>query len=509
MRRIVTLIFALLLIPLVALHAVDSKPAKSNFVVILIDDMGYGDIGPFESKLNRTPNFDRIAKEGMKLTSFYCAPLCSASRAQLMTGCYAKRVGIADVLFPVKGAGLSANEKTIADHLKPLGYATMCIGKWHLGDQPDFLPTRHGFDHFFGLPYSNNMDGTGKKPDAKNPMPPLPLLRDEKVIEAPPVQNQLTERFTEESVKFITGSKDKPFFLYLPHIAVHSPLEPGKAFQGKSNNGDYGDWVEEVDASVGCVLDTLKELKLDQNTLVLFTSDSGGTGKRYSNAPLRGKKGSTWEGGQREPTIAWWPGQIAAGAVSDVVMSEIDVLPTLVGLAGGKVPAEPKIDGADQTGRNAPFRSGKGSVYEGGIHVPCLLRWPRELAAGSVSQQPICAQDLYPTLAAAAGVTMNDNSDAKLDGKNLWPAIRSGVVQDRGPFLISTTSSALFDGDWKLIETADGRTSLFQLASDPGETTDLIVEQPAVAQRLRAKLVEFQKDFPAVRTRARPGRPAR
>ncbi len=165
-------------------------------------------------------------------------------------------------------------------------------------------------------------------------------------------------------------------------------------------------------------------------------------------------------------------------------------------------------NGADQTGRNAPFRSGKGSVYEGGIHVPCLLRWPPELAAGSVSQQPISAQDLYPTLAAAAGVVLSDDRYEKLDGKNLWPAIRSGVVQDRGPFLISAANSALFDGDWKLIETADGRTSLFQLANDPGETTDLIVEQPAVAQRLQAKLVEFQKDFPAVRPRSRPGRPA-
>ena len=164
-------------------------------------------------------------------------------------------------------------------------------------------------------------------------------------------------------------------------------------------------------------------------------------------------------------------------------------------------------NGADQTGRNAPFRSGKGSVYEGGIHVPCLLRWPRELAAGSVSQQPISSQDLYSTLSAAAGVAVSDDHSKKLDGKNLWPAIRSGVVQDRGPFLISTTNSALFDGDWKFIETADGRTSLFQLENDPGETTDLIVEQAAVAQRLQAKLVEFQKDFPALRTR--PGRPVR
>ena len=341
------LLIALLLAPWSALQAAESNPTKPNFVVILIDDLGYGDIGPFGSKLNCTPNLDRMAAEGMKLTSFYCAPLCSASRAQLMTGCYAKRVGIADVLFPVKGSGLSASEKTIATCLKPLGYATMCIGKWHLGDQPEFLPTRQGFDHFFGLPYSNNMDGSGKKASAKNAMPPLPLLRNEMIIEAPPVQDLLTARYTEEAVDFINASQDKPFFLYLPHTAVHAPLQPGKAFQGKSKNGDYGDWIEEMDASVGRVLDTLRDLHLDKNTLVIFTSDNGGAAKVASNAPLRGFKGSTWEGGQRTSTIAWWPGKIAAGSASDAVMSEMDVLPTFVRLAGGEVQSDRKVDGLD------------------------------------------------------------------------------------------------------------------------------------------------------------------
>jgi len=301
-----TLLIALLLLPVAALQAADGpKPSrKPNLVVILIDDMGYVDIAPFGSKLNRTPNLDRMAKEGMKLTSFYAAPLCSASRAQMMTGCYAKRVGIPDVVFPVRGVGLSAEEKTVAGLLKLQSYATMCIGKWHLGDQPEFLPTRHGFDHFIGLPYSNNMDGTGENSGTKNFMPPLPLMHDEKVIEAPPDQTKLTRLFTDEAVKFITVNKDRPFFLYFPHIAVHGPLRPGIEFSGKSKNGDYGDWVEEVDWSVGRVIDTLKQLKLAENTIVLFTSDNGGTGKGYSNAPLRGKEGSTWEGGQREPTIA-------------------------------------------------------------------------------------------------------------------------------------------------------------------------------------------------------------
>ncbi len=317
-----------------------AEPPKPNFVVILIDDMGYGDIGPFGSKLNRTPNLDRMAAEGMKLTSFYAAPVCTPSRAQMMTGCYAKRVSLPNVIGPVCPIGLSAKEQTVASLLKHQGYATMCVGKWHLGDQPEFLPTHRGFDHYLGLPYSNDMG-----------RPPLPLVRDAKVIEAPANQDTLTARYTKEAIRFITASKDRPFFLYLPHTAVHVPLHPGAKFKGKSANGTYGDWVEEVDWSVGRVLDTLHELNLSGRTLVLFTSDNGPwliQGKDGGVAgPLRGGKGSTWEGGMREPTIAWWPGKITPASVCDAPMSEIDVLPTLVNLAGGSVPADRKIDGKD------------------------------------------------------------------------------------------------------------------------------------------------------------------
>lgn len=325
-----------------------SEPAKPNFVVILIDDMGYGDIAPYGSKVNRTPNLDRMAAEGMKLTSFYAAPVCTPSRAQMMTGCYAKRVSMPNVIFPSCATGLNLKEKSVARLLKDRGYATMCIGKWHLGDQPDFLPTRHGFDQYVGLPYSNDMG-----------RPPLPLLRDEKVVEAPAVQDKLTELYTEEAIKFISASKDKPFFLYIPHTAVHVPIHPGKNFEGKSANGRYGDWVEEVDWSVGQVLKTLRDLKLDSNTMVIFTSDNGPWlqyGKQGGVAgPLRGGKGTCWEGGVREPTIAWWPGRIPAGTSCDATMSEIDVLPTLVKLAGGEVPADRKIDGMDVW----PLLSGK------------------------------------------------------------------------------------------------------------------------------------------------------
>lgn len=344
MKPVLTLLTAMLL-PLVLLHAADTVPeAKPNFVIILVDDMGYGDIAPFGSTINRTPNLDKMASEGMKLTSFYGAPLCTASRSQLMTGCYAKRVSMPGVLYPAQRIGLSQKEKTIAELLKLQGYATMCIGKWHLGDQPEFLPTRRGFDHYVGLPYSNDMGGV-KEGKGKG-WPPLPLLKDEKVVEAPAIQEKLEGLYSDEAVKFITANKHRPFFLYMPHTAVHKPYNPGLQFKGKSANGEYGDWVEEVDWSVGRILNTLRELKLDKNTLVLFTSDNGGVqGGGASNGPLRGFKSQTWEGGLRVPTLVWWPGTIVAGASSDALMSGIDVLPTLVALAGGKVPGDRKIDG--------------------------------------------------------------------------------------------------------------------------------------------------------------------
>lgn len=325
-----------------------AKPPP-NIVLIFIDDMGYGDIGPFGSTKNRTPQLDRMAKEGMRFTSFYAAPVCSVSRSQVITGCYGQRVSIPGVFPPGCPNGINAEEHTIAELMKGQGYATMCIGKWHLGDQPPFLPTRHGFDHYLGIPYSNDM--IMKSTDSGQPV--VPLVRDEKVAEllTEEGQNRLVEIYTDEAVKFITQNKDHPFFLYLPHSAVHTPIHPGKAFAGKSANGRFGDWVEEVDWSVGRVLDTLRELKLDSNTLVMFSSDNGPWlikgADGGSAGPLRGGKGTTWEGGVREPTIAWWPGRVAAGGVCDAIAGNIDFLPTFVSLAGGKVPADRKIDGKD------------------------------------------------------------------------------------------------------------------------------------------------------------------
>lgn len=336
---------------------------KPNFIVITVDDLGYADIGPFGSKLNRTPQLDRMAKEGRRLTSFYAAPVCSPSRAALMTGSYAKRaLPIPHVLFPEDAVGLSPKEVTVAEVLKEAGYATAIIGKWHLGDQPEFLPGAQGFDLHFGLPYSNDMgpvaDGVrsdlGKPVPAPNVtgkgQPPLPLLRNGAVVKRvlPDDQQSLVELYTDEAVRFIAEKKDTPFFLYLPHNAVHFPIYPGRKWAGKSPHGIYSDWVEEVDWSVGCVLNALREHGLAERTLVLFTSDNGGT-PRGINTPLRGHKGSTLEGGMRVPALAWWPGKVPAGTTSDAITGMHDVLPTLTAMAGAKLPAGRKLDGADIT----------------------------------------------------------------------------------------------------------------------------------------------------------------
>ena len=263
MKQIASPTFNAMLLASATLHAADKAMAvKPNFIIINTDDLGYADIAPFGSKLNRTPNLDRMAQEGRKLTSFYAAPVCSPSRAALMTGCYPKRVlPIPGVLFPSDDIGLSPKEITVAEVLKAEGYATGIIGKWHLGDQPEFLPTNQGFDEWFGLPYSNDMgpaeDGVKSSlgepfPKAKGKgQPPLPLLRNGKVVKRvlPDDQQSLVEIYTDEAVKFIAAHKGSPFFLYLPHNAVHFPIYPGKKWAGKSPNGIYSDWVEEVDWS--------------------------------------------------------------------------------------------------------------------------------------------------------------------------------------------------------------------------------------------------------------------
>jgi len=343
-----TLVLTTFLLGSVMLHAAEPAAGPNttgpNFVVIFIDDMGYSDIGCFGSKVHRTPNIDRMAEEGMRMTDFYSTcSVCTPSRSSLMTGCYPRRVNMhvderdLCVLFPGARKGLNPDEITIAEVLKTRGYATACIGKWHLGDHPDFLPTRQGFDYYYGIPYSNDMH---------RKTIPLPLMRNTTVVEAPVDQDTITRRYTEETIKFITANKDKPFFVYLPHAMVHVPLHPGEAFKGKSSGGAYGDAVEELDWSTGAILDTLEKLGIDDRTLVLFTSDNGSP-RQTSNVPLRGTKGRTDEGGMREPCVVWWPGKIPAGTACSEVTSTIDLLPTFVKLAGAEAPADRIIDGRD------------------------------------------------------------------------------------------------------------------------------------------------------------------
>jgi arylsulfatase A-like enzyme len=340
-------LLALLSRSAVVASAADRPP---NFIIIFVDDLGYGDIGCFGSKVHRTPNLDRMAEQGMRLTDFYSScSVCTPSRASLMTGCYPRRVNMhvdesnLCVLFPAAKKGLHPDEITFPELLKSRGYATACIGKWHLGDHPDFLPRKQGFDFYYGIPYSNDMgrrDGTAR--------PALPLLRNETIIEAPVRQGTITKRYTEQAIQFIKDNKDNPFFVYLPHTAVHLPLFPGGAFKGKSKDGAYGDWVEEVDWSSGAILRTLKELRIDDRTLVLFTSDNGSQReKQGSNLPLRGRKGQTDEGGMRVPCIVRWPGRIPAGTSSAEVTATIDLLPTFSKLASAELPNDRIIDGRD------------------------------------------------------------------------------------------------------------------------------------------------------------------
>lgn len=346
-------LFPLILSVITALAATLPLEARPpNFVIIFIDDMGYGEIGPFGSTLYKTPHLDRMAAEGMTLTSFYvAASVCTPSRAALMTGSYPRRVGLGKgsghaVLFPGDAHALHPDEITIAEVLKPAGYATGCFGKWHLGDQKGFLPTDQGFDTYFGIPYSNDMWAGHKGWN----FPGLPVMRGQEVVDEIKTmedQGTLCRRFTEEAVKFITASKEQPFFVYLPHAFVHGPRAASPEFMANAANETEAQ-IEEVDWSVGQILDTLRKEGLAENTFVLFTSDNGGA-SGIANQPLRGGKGSAFEGGMREPTIVWRPGTVPAGTSSDEILTAMDVLPTFAHMAGAEAPRDRVIDGRDIT----------------------------------------------------------------------------------------------------------------------------------------------------------------
>ena len=435
---------AILVLLTTASALADDSDRKPNFVIIFTDDQGYADLSCFGGKHVSTPRIDQMAAEGAKLTSFYVgAPLCTASRAALMTGCYPRRIDMAygsdfSVLLASDQKGLNPEEITIAEVLKSAGYKTGMFGKWHLGDQLEFLPTRQGFDEFFGIPYSHDIHPDHPR-NKKFGFPSLPLLENESVIELDPDPDFLTKRITEHAVEFIKTNKDEPFFVYMPHPIPHNPLACSPEFMPesvtKSLENEKGTnykirkklfkpAISEIDWSVGQILDTLIELGIDDNTIVIFTSDNGpANGKAF---PLRGKKGSTYEGGMREPTVIRWPGKIPAGEVNDEVMSAIDLLPTFAKLAGAKVPA-----------------------------------------------------------------------DRTIDGKDIWPTIVEGKPSPHEAIFYYHNNDlrAVRSGKWKLHVKDETPTELYNLDDDIGEKKNVLKEFPKVATDLNARIKVFRKDI--------------
>ena len=365
MRATMRLLLRFSILALAGLAAgVSAPPPRAarrppNFIVILADDQGYGDLGSYGHPTLRTPNIDRLAAEGQRWTSFYAAYVCTPSRAQLLTGRLAVRTGLSSgVLFPDSTGGLQPEEITVAEVLKTRGYATAIVGKWHLGVLPPYLPTNQGFDSYFGIPYSNDMDQTGEGLTAADRfqryMDPrvdyfnVPLMRNGAIVERPAQQTTITRRYTDEGIAFIKAHRDQAFFLYLAHNMPHMPLFRSKEFEDHSRRGRYGDAIEEIDANVGRIIATLRDLKIDQNTLVLYLSDNGPWAPYLeqggSAGLLRGAKATTWEGGVRVPAIFWWPGTIRSGVVTGMG-SELDVLQTFAALAGAQPPADRGLDG--------------------------------------------------------------------------------------------------------------------------------------------------------------------
>ncbi|WP_182868618.1 sulfatase family protein [Rhodopirellula sp. JC639] len=448
-----TFLFFLVTVALTSSHSnARAETNQPNFVVIFTDDQGYGDLSCFGAGHVSTPRIDQMAAEGMKLTSFYvAAPVCTPSRAALMTGCYPKRIEMATgssfgVLLAGDRKGLNPDEVTIAEVLKTAGYTTGIFGKWHLGDQPPFLPTKQGFDEFFGIPYSHDIYPYHPRQDHYN-FPSLPLLENEQVIEMDPDADFLTRRITERAVSFIQRNKDKPFFLYVPHPIPHAPLHVSPPFmegvsgdivatlEKEDGNIDYRtrdklfrQAIAEIDGSVGQILDTLKSEGIDENTLVLFTSDNGPPKNTLfaSPGPLRGHKGTTLEGGMREPTVVRWPGKIPAGQPNDRLMTAMDLLPTFARLAGATLP-----------------------------------------------------------------------TDRVIDGKDIWPTLVGNAETPHEAFFYHRGNQlqAVRSGNWKLHTNKGKPTQLYNLHDDIGEKNNVIKTHPNVVRRLMGHIKAFAKDI--------------
>jgi len=442
-----------------------------NVVVIFIDDMAYADIGPFGAKSYATPNLDRMAAQGRRFTDFVVSSaVCSASRSALMTGCYHQRIGIDGALGPQSEIGINQSEVTIAELCKSRGYATACYGKWHLGHHPQFLPTNHGFDHYFGIPYSNDMwplhpENVAKlkrNPDAKSSWPPLPLLQSDApgevtVLNAdmqPDDQKLMTRQFTERATAFIRQNANRPFFLYLPHPMVHVPLYVSPEFEGKSGAGLFADVVMEVDWSVGQILDTIRDLNIDDNTLVVFTSDNGpwlSYGDHAgSAAPLREGKGTMFEGGYRVPALMQWKGKIPAGTTCDQLSSTIDLLPTIAGLIGADLPKH-TIDGKDIS----PLMFGQADAKTPHEHFFCFYS-PKSLHAVRTGRWKLHFPHTYRTLAGGPGGT---------------------------------------DGQPVNYQSAKIGLALFDLQNDVGETTDVAAQHPEIVAALTAAAEQMRQSL--------------
>jgi arylsulfatase A len=438
---------------LAATVACADAPIRPNIVIILADDLGYGDLSCYGSAVQQTPHLDKLAAEGLRFTDFYMtSPICTPSRVALVTGRYPLRAGLASLLWPTDTAGLPASEITLAEALKPLGYATACIGKWHLGhSQPKQLPMSRGFDYWFGMPYPNDMDG--RHPIAKQrkeSWPPLPLYRGENLVEQPVDVDLLTQKYNAEALKFIRDHNTQPFLLYLAHAMPHTYLGASPPFRGKSKNGLYGDAVQELDWSVGQVVATLREVGLEQNTLVFFTSDNG--------AALRKPDAKADEEALFHPDGTY--------------------------------------------GSNAPLRGGKQSTFEGGVRVPGIAWWPGVIRPGQVVRDPAIVLDLFPTVLELAGAP---SQDRVLDGRTLAPVLRGTGRREPTDFYFgSTMLTACRSGRWKLqtVRQPDQAWNarpagvlLFDLETDLAETHDLASEQPELVRKLRERLAEFEESL--------------
>lgn len=423
------------------LNSVCNAATKPNFVIIFTDDQGYADLGCFGGDHVKTPRIDQMAAEGAKLTSFYVGGnVCTPSRAALMTGSYPKRVGLAGGVFLAGDKnGLNPDELTIAEVLKEAGYATGMFGKWHLGDQVEFLPTRQGFDEFFGLPYSHDIHPYHGN-DKKYKFPPLPLLEMETVIEEEPDADYLTKRITERAVDFIERHKDEPFFLYVPHPVPHRPIHMSPPFMAdvpdtikakleqeegvdyKTRDKIYNQAIGEIDWSVGQILDALKANGVDENTIVLFSSDNG-----------------------------------------------------------------PKL------GKTKPLSGGKGSVFEGGQRVPTVIRWPAGIPAGKSYNSLMTAMDILPTFAKLAGADFP--SDRVIDGKDILPVLTQGAVTPHEAFFYfkANTLTAVRSGEWKL--HLGKKSALYNLDEDIGEKVNVLKSHPEIAAQLRAYAAAFEADL--------------